>query len=121
MPFEKPLRRLEDILSHIARIEQFTAGMDFEAFLANEQAVYASLHALLIVSEAARRLGAEAAVLVPGQPWADIRALGNVLRHEYDGIDPGIVWRIIASGDLASLKEATGEAVERLRSTHTPG
>jgi uncharacterized protein with HEPN domain len=53
LPSEKPLRRLEDILENIARIEQFTAGMNFDGFAANELAVYASLHALLIVSEAA--------------------------------------------------------------------
>src|SRR5258708_33692299 len=85
LPSDKPLGRLEDILDNIARIEQFTAGMDFADFEANEMALYASLHALLIVSEAARKLGDEAATLVPGQPWGDIRAIGNVLRHEYDG------------------------------------
>jgi hypothetical protein len=53
LPSEKLLRRLEDILENIARIEQFTAGMNFDGFAANELAVYASLHALLIVSEAA--------------------------------------------------------------------
>lgn len=119
VPFEKILRRLEDIPGNIARIERFTKGMDFAGFLADERAVYASLHALPIVSEAARRLGAEAEALVPSQPWADIRAIGNILRHEYDGIDPDIVWRIIDSGDLASLKEAVGAAVTKLQSSPT--
>ena len=64
MPSEKPLRRLEDILANIARIERFTAGMDQAAFGADDRAVYASLHALLIISEAARKLGAEASRLV---------------------------------------------------------
>ena len=73
LPSDKPLRRLEDILENIARIEQFTAGMDFDGFTANDQAVYASLHALLIISEAARKLGAAAEALVPGQPWAAAR------------------------------------------------
>ena len=115
MPSEKPLRRLEDILENITRIEQFTAGMEFDAFAANIQAVYASLHALLIVSEAARKLGVEAENLVPSQPWPEIRGIGNVLRHEYDGVDPSTVWRIIVSGDLAALKEAVAAAVDRLR------
>ena len=56
VPSEKPLGRLEDILDNIVRIERFTAGLDFTAFAANEQAFYATLHALLIVSEAARKL-----------------------------------------------------------------
>ncbi len=87
--------------------------MDFAAFDANEQALYASLHALLIVSEAARKLGDEADVLVPGQPWQSIRSIGNVLRHEYDGIDPEIIWRVIRNGDLASLKQAVAEVLSR--------
>jgi uncharacterized protein with HEPN domain len=120
LPSEKPLRRLEDILENIARIEQFTAGMQFEAFAANIQAVYASLHALLIISEAARKLGVVAEDLVPSQPWSEIRGIGNVLRHEYDGVDPDTVWRIIASGDLAALKDAVVAAVVRLRGRQQP-
>lgn len=117
MPSEKPLGRLEDILDNIVRIERFTAGLDFAAFAANEQAFYATLHALLIVSEAARKLGDQANALVPGQPWANIRSVGNVLRHEYDGVDPETIWRVIRSGDLASLKQAVGEALARIRKT----
>jgi uncharacterized protein with HEPN domain len=120
LPSEKPLRRLEDILENIARIEQFTAGMEFDAFAANVQAVYASLHALLIVSEAARKLGAAAEKLMPSQPWPEIRGIGNVLRHEYDGVDPSIVWRIIDSGDLAALKAAVGAAVATFRTEPAP-
>lgn len=115
MPSERPLQRLQDILDNAERIERFTAGLDFEAFQANELAVFASLHALLIVSEAARKFGDEAAMLVPDQPWADIRSIGNVIRHEYDGVDPDIVWRVIRSGDLASLKQAVAEALARHR------
>lgn len=89
--------------------------MDFGFFAASELAVYAFLDALLIVSEAARKLGAEAEALVPGQPWRGICSVGNVLRHEYDGVDPDTVWRIIASGDLAALKEAVSTAVAGLR------
>jgi len=94
--------------------------MEFEGFVANIQAVYASLHALLIISEAAKKLGAAAENLIPSQPWPDIRGIGNVLRHEYDGVDPRTVWRIIASGDLASLKEAVSTAVARLRTGQAP-
>jgi uncharacterized protein with HEPN domain len=94
--------------------------MDLAAFSANEQAIYASLHALLIVSEAARKLGDEANMLVPGQPWGNIRSIGNVLRHEYDGVDPETVWRIIRSGDLASLKQAVSEGLSRLQQGQDP-
>ena len=115
MPSEKPLHRLEDIFDNILRIERFTAGMDIDTFSANEQTLYATLHALLIISESVRKLGDFAVTLVPGQPWADIRSIGNVLRHEYDGVDPAIVWRIVGGGDLAAPKHAVADALTRLR------
>jgi uncharacterized protein with HEPN domain len=38
VPSSDPVRRFEDILE---RIERFTQGLDFSAFSANEQVVYA--------------------------------------------------------------------------------
>jgi uncharacterized protein with HEPN domain len=120
VPSEKPPHRLDDILDNILRIERFTAGLDAASFATSEQALYASLHALLIISEAARKLGDEANSLVPGQPWGAIRSIGNVLRHEYDGVDPAVVWRIVEGGDLASLKQAIAEALTRIRAADEP-
>jgi uncharacterized protein with HEPN domain len=30
---------------------------------------------------------------MPGQPWADIRGMGNRLRQAYDRLDVAIIWR----------------------------
>jgi uncharacterized protein with HEPN domain len=60
------------------RIERFTTGLNADSLARNEQAFYAVLHALLIISEAARRSGNEAETLAPDQPWQSIRSLGNV-------------------------------------------
>jgi uncharacterized protein with HEPN domain len=115
---ERRVRRFEDILDNIARIERFTAGMDFQAFSASEQVTFAVLHALLILSEAARRLGPDAETQVPEQPWRAIRSLGNILRHEYEGVDLNAIWRIVAD-DLPALKLAVGRALADLRSSET--
>ena len=114
LPSDKSARYFEDILDNIARIERFTAGLDFEAFLGNEQVAFAVFHALLIISEAARRLGAEGEALAPDQPWRAIRSLGNVLRHEYQVLDVQVIWRIVTT-DLPALKRASEEALTRLR------
>jgi uncharacterized protein with HEPN domain len=92
--------------------------MDFPQFVADERASFAVLHALLIVSEAARRLGADAEALTPNQPWRDIRGLGNVLRHEYGGVDLNAIWTIVAD-DLPTLKRAIEPALANLRSNQT--
>jgi hypothetical protein len=71
----------------IAMIEQFTSGMDFEAFRSNPMAVAAVERKLQIVSEAAVRLRDEAERRCPDVPWRDIRGIGNQLRHAYERID----------------------------------
>lgn len=114
MPSDKRIRWFEDVLENIARIERFTAGFDFQQFVSDERSSFAVLHALLIISEAARRLGADAETLAPGEPWREIRGLGNVLRHEYAGVDLNAIWAIVTD-DLPALKQAADLAVENLR------
>ncbi|HEX9535283.1 MAG TPA: HepT-like ribonuclease domain-containing protein [Stellaceae bacterium] len=111
MSSEKRVRWFEDILANIARIERFTAGMDLAKLGEEEQIFFAVLHALLIISESARRLGTEAEKLAPGPPWRAIRDLGNVLRHAYDGVDPAVICRIVRD-DLGSLRQAVERALQ---------
>jgi uncharacterized protein with HEPN domain len=66
-------------------------------------AVAAVERKLQIISEAAIRLGSKAERRCPDQPWADIRAIGNQLRHAYERIDPETVWSTITE-DLPPLK-----------------
>lgn len=113
MPSKDPVRRFEDILENINRIERFTQGMDFAAFSANEQAVYAVNHALLILSEAAAKLGEQAEHLCPQIVWADIRGLGNPLRHDYANINLIRIWLIVEK-ELAPLKAAVSKALRSL-------
>ena len=75
MPSSDPVQRFENILDNIFRIERFTAGMDLQAFRENEETVYASKHALLIISEAAVKLGDLAPQLCPEIDWRDVRGL----------------------------------------------
>lgn len=105
LPSEHPARRFTDIIDNVERIEQFTAGMDLTAFIAQGTVVYAVQYALLIISEAARKLGPHAERLAPDQPWAGIRSIGNALRHQYDDVDPEVI-RAIVQRDLATRKAA---------------
>jgi uncharacterized protein with HEPN domain len=91
-------------------IDQFTFGMDFEAFRSNPMAVAAVERKLQVISEAAIRLGSEAERRCPDQPWRDIRGVGNQLRHAYERIDLETIWRTLTD-DLPLLKAAVGRAL----------
>ena len=114
MPSEKPARRLEDIVENVQAILRYTAGMDEAAFEENRLVYDAVERCLERISEAAAKLGELAPVLVPDQPWRDIRALGNRLRHEYDDISQDRLWDIVKN-HLPSLSAACAEALRRLR------
>jgi uncharacterized protein with HEPN domain len=66
LSFDPPSERwFSDIADAIAMIEDFTSGMDFEAFRSNPVAVAAVERKLQIISEAAIRLGNEADRRIP--------------------------------------------------------
>jgi len=56
---------------------------------------------------------------MPDQPWRDMRALGNRLRHDYDDISQDRLWQIIHD-DLPSLRAACEDALRRLREGQGP-
>jgi uncharacterized protein with HEPN domain len=81
LSFREPPTLLRDISDAIELIEQFTAGMDFEAFCDDAKTIAAVERKLQIITEAATRLGKGAETEYPGLPWRDIRGMGNWLRH----------------------------------------
>ncbi|MBV9266571.1 MAG: DUF86 domain-containing protein [Acidobacteriaceae bacterium] len=105
MPFREPWLPLQDILDAISQIEQFTAGLDLNTFQADPKCIAAVERKLLLISEAAARLGEQAELLCPGLPWRDIRGIGNWLRHQYDHVDVRTIWRTVVN-DLAPLETA---------------
>lgn len=114
MPSKDPIQRFEDILENIRLIEEFTEGMDLSSFLDDFKTRNATERCLERISEAAKKLGSLAEELCPDIPWANVRAVGNFLRHEYDRIDPARVWLTVES-DLRPLKDAARKALENLR------
>lgn len=110
MPSSDPVQRFTDITENIERIQRFTAGMGLPGFTASEQTVLAVKYSLLIISEAAAKLGDLAAELCPDIPWREIRGLGNRLRHDYETIDTGRIW-LLLERDLPPLKIACQSAL----------
>ena len=112
MSFKEPIVPLRDIIESIAMIQQFTMGMDFAAFCEDPKTVAAVERKLLLIAEAAVRLGREAPFIVPEIPWRNIRGMGNWLRHQYDRVDLQTVWNTVTD-DLPALKTSVLEAIKQ--------
>ncbi len=110
MPFREPTLSLRDILDGIDIIFQFVRGMDLAAFREDPKTVAAVERKLLLVSEAAMRLGEDAERLCPGLPWHNIRGVGNWLRHRYDRVDVETVWNTVVD-DLPPLRSGVLRAL----------
>jgi uncharacterized protein with HEPN domain len=58
-----------------------------------------------VISEASRHLRSDLKAQHKEVRWKDIAGIGNILRHEYQHIDPAIIWKAVKN-DLPPLKEA---------------
>ncbi|ADW70580.1 HepT-like ribonuclease domain-containing protein [Granulicella tundricola] len=103
-------RYLNDILKSCDRIREYLDGVTLEDYLSASMRQDAVERQLQILTEAAFRLGDEAARLCPTVDWRSIRGLGNFLRHEYDKITPEIIWGKLHN-DLPVLEEAVKVAL----------
>jgi uncharacterized protein with HEPN domain/predicted nucleotidyltransferase len=112
MPKRNRKMRIEDILEAIEKIERYTAGMDFEAFAANEMAADAVTHNLAIIGEAARHVPPEVQARYPTADWAKMRGMRNVLVHDYPSVDLTIV-RDVVRNYLPPLVPLLREILER--------
>jgi uncharacterized protein with HEPN domain len=112
LPGSKAPRRLQDIIDNAQVIFRYTEGMDLAAFEEDRKTHDAVERCLERITEAAAKLGDMALHLMPDQPWQKIRALGKVLRHEYDEISEDKLFEIVKS-DLPGLHAAAVEALRR--------
>lgn len=101
---------LEDIREAIAEIERATAGKTFAEFQADWLLRHGVQRGIEIISEASRGIPEHLQQLRPEIPWATVRGIGNVLRHEYHRVVDGVVWAVVTD-DLPPLKAAI-EAIQ---------
>lgn len=94
---------LNDILSALQRVEQYTDGLSFEQFRSDSKTVDAVVRNLEVIGEAARQMPKDTVAEHPGIPWAKMVGLRNKVLHEYFGVDIEILWQTIRE-DLPSLK-----------------
>ncbi|MGA7569556.1 MAG: HepT-like ribonuclease domain-containing protein [Candidatus Aquilonibacter sp.] len=93
----------DDAIKAIERITSFIDGMDFETYQADIKTISAVERQLFIIAEVITRIPEFA---LTHESAYQVRGLANRLRHEYDAIDPRIIWDAVSGQPLADLRAA---------------
>ena len=95
---------IEDILSSIKNIEEFSKNLDKKKFSKNKLRQSAIIRQLEIIGEAVKNIPNTFREKYPKIIWKDIAGLRDILSHAYFGVNVDRVWKIIEA-DLPKLKE----------------
>lgn len=103
MSRREPLLYLEDILTSIRKIEEYTKDLSQKDFSKDWKTIDAVIRNLEVIGEAARSMPEEITEKYPEIPWSSMVSTRNKVIHEYFGVDVEILWKTIRE-DLLSLK-----------------
>ena len=103
---------LEDILETLDGAQDIMKDVSFEAYKSNFERRRALERCVEIISEASRHIPEELKARYPDSYWPEIKAIGNLLRHEYQRVDDLIMWRI-AQNYFPELRRVIKEMLER--------
>ena len=86
---------IEDMLTAIERIFEYTKGLDFIHFKHDYKTVDAVIRNFEVIGEAAKNLPDSIKEQYPEVPWDEMYSLRNRVSHAYFGIDYEIIWDIV--------------------------
>jgi uncharacterized protein with HEPN domain len=101
-----------DATEHLLQATRNKSFADYEGDWLLQRAVERGIE---IISEASRLLPPEIQALRPEVPWAQVRAIGNVIRHDYHGLSHPIIWRVVTDelprlcAAVRALQDAAGD------------
>jgi len=109
-PKREFLDYLQDIKEALEKLEEFTLGMQFEAFAKDDKTSFAVIRALEIIGEAARKIPKSIRSRYPDVPWQDMAGMRDKLIHGYFGVDLRVVWKTLQI-DLPPLKSMLDQII----------
>jgi uncharacterized protein with HEPN domain len=106
---------IHDILQSITRIEGVTRDKSFAEFDASWEMQWLVQRGIEVISEASRGIPDDLKNVRPEIPWRKVSGIGNVLRHDYEGLSNRIIWNVVVD-ELPRLKTAA-EAIAAMLDT----
>lgn len=103
MPSRNWQFRINDIIEAIEKIERYTTDMDYDAWLKDDKTVDAVIRNIEVIGEASSHLPDDVLQHYNKIPWQLMKAIRNILAHEYFGVDLEIIWKTVKE-DLPDLK-----------------
>ena len=94
--------RVRDILAAMRAIARYTDGMTLDQFVNDARTMDAVVRNLMTMGESIRWIPEPILDAHPDVPWHLMRAVRNVVVHEYFGVDARILWETVR-GDLPPL------------------
>jgi uncharacterized protein with HEPN domain len=87
--------RVRDILAAVQAIMRYTEDMTRDQFAADPKTMDAVIRNLMTLGESIRWIPEPILDSHPNVPWRTMRAVRNVIVHEYFGIDVDILWETV--------------------------
>lgn len=104
---------LQDILETISAAQQFTTGMSFEDFKADQKTIFAVSRAIEIVGEATKNIPPNLRANYPQIPWKGISGMRDKVIHQYFGINLQVLWDTLQQ-DLPTLQPVIIQILKEL-------
>jgi len=101
---------LDDILEAVDKIERYTAGMDYDEFVADEKTVDAVLRNFEVIGEAAKNVPEDVRQEYTAVPWSEMAGMRDKLIHGYATVELQIVWMTVKE-EISAL----GPQIQQIR------
>lgn len=104
---------LQDMLDAISAAQQFTAGISFEDFEADQKTIFAVTRAIEIVGEATKSIPQSLRDAYPQIPWKSIAGMRDKVIHQYFGVNLQVLWDTVQQ-DLPALQPVIAQMLHDL-------
>ena len=107
---KRDVQYLLDILEAARLAIGYLEGKSLAEFMDDSLLQDAVIRRIEIIGEAAKRVSDETRKKHNDLPWREMSGMRNVVIHEYDAVDFGIVWDTVKS-ELSALVESLQDIV----------